>query len=90
LFLARTSSDIPGHKRKKRGKRKPIPEHIARVEHVHDLSAEEKICKTEGCGCELKRIGEEVSENLDYIPAKLIAHRHIRPKYSCPKCQDNR
>ena len=80
--------EIGKHKRKARGKRKPIPEHIARVEHVHDIPAEEKICKSPGCGCELKRIGEEISENLDYVPAKIIAHRHVRPKYSCPKCQD--
>ena len=53
--------------RKKRG-RKPLPEDLPRLEVIHDLREEEKVC---ACGCELTKIGEEVSEKLDYIPAKL-------------------
>ena len=44
-----------------------MPESLPRVDVVHDISEEEKHC---ACGCELKRIGEEVSEKLDIIPAK--------------------
>jgi transposase len=44
---------------------------------VHDLDVSEKIC---ACGCELSRIGEEVTEKLDIIPAKIQVIRHIRPK----------
>lgn len=72
---------IPGHTRKKRG-RKPLPEELPRVEEVHDI--DNKIC---ACGCELKRIGEEVSEQLDIIPATIQVIRHIRPKYACPACE---
>lgn len=39
------------------------------------------------CGCELKRIGEEISEQLDIVPAKIQVIRHIRPKYACPVCE---
>ncbi|RLC19113.1 MAG: hypothetical protein DRI24_01060, partial [Deltaproteobacteria bacterium] len=39
--------DVPGHKRRKRG-RKPLPADLPRIEIVHDLSDEEKICF---CGC---------------------------------------
>ena len=74
---------IPAHTRKKRG-RKPLPEDLPRVEVVHDLPAEAKIC---GCGCEKSRIGEEVSEQLDVVPAKMQVIRHIRPKYACRRCE---
>jgi transposase len=53
--------------RKKRG-RKALPEHLPRVEVMHDISEDEKVC---ACGCMLSRIGEEVSEQLDIIPAKI-------------------
>ena len=72
---------VPGHTRKKCG-RKPLPEELPRVEEVHDI--DNKIC---ACGCELKRIGEEVSEQLDIIPATIQVIRHVRPKYACPACE---
>lgn len=74
---------VPTHKRKKPG-RKPLPENLPRVEKIHDLPEEEKICD---CGAKMVRIGQEVSEKLDIIPAKVIVIRHIRPKYACKKCE---
>jgi transposase len=74
---------VSAHKRKKRG-RKPLPDDLPRIEVVHDLPEEEKVC---ACGCRLTRIGEEVAEKLDYIPAKLQVIRHIRYKYACKGCQ---
>jgi transposase len=74
---------VPGHTRGKRG-RKPLPEVLPRVDEVHDIDDADKVCP---CGCELKRIGEEVSEQLDIIPAKIQVIRHIRPKYACPACE---
>jgi transposase len=74
---------VPGHTRKKRG-RKPLPENLPRVEKVHDIKDEDKVCS---CGCELKKIGEETSEQLDIKPAEIRVIRHIRPKYACPACE---
>ena len=74
---------VPAHSRKKPG-RKPLPENLPRVEVVHDLAEEEKVC---GCGAALERIGEEVSEKLDLIPAIIRVIRHIRPKYGCRCCE---
>jgi len=74
---------VPAHARAKKG-RKPISESIPRVEIVHDIPNEEKIC---ACGCELSRIGEVVSEKLDYVPAKIRVQRHVRPKYACKNCE---
>ena len=75
---------VAGYPRKNRGKRKPIPEDIPRDEIIYDIPEEEKAC---GCGAELTRIGEEVSEDLDIIPAELKATRHVRLKYGCRVCE---
>lgn len=74
---------VPEHTRKK-PKRKPLPEHLPRVEIVHDIPKEEKVC---ACGVALSCIGEEVSEKLDIVPAKVRVIRHIRKKYACKGCE---
>lgn len=71
------------HERKKRGRR-PLPVGLPRVEVVHDIADAEKRC---ACGCEMTRIGEETSEKLDIIPAKIQVIRHIRYKYACKNCE---
>jgi transposase len=81
-----TSEDtivIAAHARRKRG-RKALPEDLPRIDVVHDLSEEEKQC---GCGQLKSCIGEEISEKLDYIPARLQVERHIRLKYACKSCE---
>ena len=50
----------------------------------HDLGEEEKVC---ACGCMKSRIGEEISEQLDIIPAKIQVIRNIRLKYVCKDCE---
>lgn len=79
----REEIEVQGHKRKVRG-RKPLPADLPRIEIVHDVSESEKQC---GCGCEKSCIGQEVSEQLDIIPAKLQVFRHIRLKYACRHCE---
>jgi transposase len=74
---------VAAHSRKKKG-RKPLPEDLPREEVVHDIPEEEKICS---CGCEMERIGEEVSEVLHYQKAELKVIRHTRPKYACKNCE---
>ena len=74
---------VATHQRKKRG-RKPLPDNLARVEIIHDLAEEEKICQ---CGATLSRIGADTCEKLDYIPAKVQVERHIRYKYACKSCE---
>jgi transposase len=74
---------IPEHTRQ-RPKRKPLPKDLPRVEVIHDIDESEKVCE---CGAELSRIGEEVCEKLDIIPAKIRVVRHIRPKYACKSCE---
>jgi transposase len=76
---------IAAHKRKKRG-RKPLPDNLPRVEMIHDIPDDEKVC---ACGATLSRIGEDTCEKLDYIPAKVRVLRHIRYKYACKNCEDD-
>jgi transposase len=76
--------EVKAHKRK--GGRKPFPKELSRREVIHDISQEDKICS---CGCELQKIGEEKSEQLEFIPAKLEVIVNIRPKYTCKHCEQD-
>jgi transposase len=75
---------VHGHARKKPG-RKPLPEDLPRVEVIHDLAEDEKVCSEDGQP--LHCIGEEVSEQLDIVPARVQVIRHIRYKYACRHCE---
>ena len=66
-------------------KRQALPEHLERVEHHHE--PENTTCPTQGCGQPMQRVGEDVSERLDIIPAQFFVHRHIRGKWACRCCQ---
>ena len=67
---------------KDKPKRSPLPPYLPRVEVRH--APERTVCS---CGCEMKRIGEDVSEKLDYTPGLFQVERHIRGKWACAKCQ---
>src|ERR1700722_19237746 len=54
--------------------------------HEHDLSVADQQCS--GCGRAKDRIGQDESRILEYVPAKLEVHVHVRPKYACRYCQD--
>ena len=71
---------------RQRKKRVSIPEVIEREEIIYDLPESEKQCPHDGTS--LKCIGEETHEQLDLIPAKIKALRHIRKKYACPCCKE--
>jgi len=63
-------------------KRAPLPANLPRVDVRHEPQS--TVCS---CGCQMKRIGEDVSEKLDYIPGVFQVERHIRGKWSCVNCQ---
>jgi transposase len=62
--------------------RQALPAKLPRIDHHHEI---EQIHCT--CGQAFKRIGEEVSEQLDCVPAQFFVLRHIRGKYACARCQ---
>jgi len=76
------SASKPGEtpKGNQRGRR-PIPGHLKRERIVHDLAEGEKHCKD--CCEELRRIGEEVSERYEYIPAQMTVIEDVCIKYAC-------
>ena len=62
--------------------RQALPANLPRVDRHYDIGATH--C---ACGQAFKRIGEEVSEQLDCVPAQFFVLRHIRGKYACACCQ---
>jgi transposase len=69
-------------------RRQALPEHLERVEHRHE--PQDTNCPTPECGLPMQRIGQDVSEKLDIIPAKFFVHRHIYGKWACKCCQQLR
>jgi len=65
--------------------RNPLPDHLPRIDIEHDLADTEKPCPC--CGELRVRIGQEVSEQLEYLPASFKVLRHVRHKYACKKCE---
>lgn len=69
----------------RRPRREALPTHLRRVEHRHE--PENTTCPNEGCGRPMTRIGEDVSERLDVVPAEFFVHRHVYGKWACRCCQ---
>ena len=69
--------------RQRRVNRGALPGHLPRIEMVVDV--ESKLCPC--CSGELHRIGEDVAERLDIIPAQLRVLVTRRPKYACRACE---
>lgn len=74
---------------KKRSKRRPghgrrkLPEHLPREVVVH--RPDDADCPCEACSSQRQKIGEEISEVLEYRPASWVVLEHHREKYACPK-----
>ena len=77
LKPARASTEV-----RQKPKRTALPPQFPRtlIHHEPDNSH----CQ---CGCVLKRIGEDVSEKLDYTPGVFTVERHIRGKWVCDQCE---
>jgi len=75
-------------KKPRRGspKRRPIPENLPRREVVIELSEEERRCEKDGSLLEV--IGQDVSEKINVIPARVEVVRTIRNKYGCKACHE--
>jgi len=80
-----TAPDVEGSEskspKKARGKRRPLPVELPRVDVVHDVPEEQRTCP---CGTPMVEIGEDVSEQYDIVPMQIRILRHIRKRYGCP------
>src|SRR5512135_2742659 len=79
--------DATPARRWKRRRRQRLPEHLPRKRVEYELSAEELPCPD--CGHERMKIGEEVSEQLEYVPASMHVLQHVRFRYACRACQEH-
>ena len=77
------SAEIPAARpeQKQRPARRPLPEHLPRetVEHI-------PACTCPECGATMRKIGEDVAEVLEHVPASFKVIRHVRPKLACTHC----
>ena len=65
-----------------------LPEHLPRQTQVHHpKGAAEAPCACNECGGKLRQIGEDVSEQLEYVPGHFKVIRHVRPKLACVRCE---
>jgi transposase len=62
--------------------RRPLPEHLPRTRIEHSPA-----CTCPDCGAAMRKIGEDVSEILEYVPARFRVIQHVRPKLACPECE---
>jgi transposase len=62
--------------------RRPLPNHLPREVETHMPAAQ----GCPACGAELNKLGEDVSEVLEWVPASFKVIRHVRPKMCCTKC----
>jgi transposase len=63
--------------------RRALPAHLPRTTQTH----QPKSTTCLECGGELRKLGEDISEILDYLPANFVVIRHVRPKLSCRHCE---
>lgn len=75
----------PSGRQPSQPKRQPLPDHLPRQEIVHEPEGEEA-CICSDCGGGMARLGEDVTEVLDYVPGRFQVIRHVRPKYACKAC----
>jgi transposase len=73
---------LPDIEAKDKPKRRPIPDHIPRM--AVELAPSGESCAD--CGGVLRRIGEDVTEELEYLPGRFIVNRIVRPRLACSCC----
>jgi len=79
-------TDVSGKSKKHLNGRRPLPEHLPRERIEYHPPKEDLICPC--CGRAKQAIGEEVTEELEYVPASFIVRQHVRVKYACKHCQE--
>jgi transposase len=72
----------PRKEPKPRSERKPLPEHLRREEKMYKPDSD---CCPD-CGGGLRHFGDDVSEQLEYVPESFKVIRHVRPKFACTGC----
>lgn len=74
---------LPDEEPKDKPKRRPSPDHIPRMEVELTIGGDD--CAQ--CGGGLRRLGENVTEELEYVPGRFIVNRIVRPRFACSGCE---
>jgi len=84
-----SAAQPPRTKPRKRRDQRKLPEHLPRETQVHYPKGYEvdTPCGCSECGGKLRQIGEDVAEQLEYVPGRFKVIRHVRPKLACVRCQ---
>jgi transposase len=79
------TTKIEAHERKRSADsgRRAIPDHFPRIEIMHDLASEQKMCAKCAVPHPLTRIGQEIRECYRFEPPKISVEQHVRPTYVC-------
>ena len=85
LQVSAPSGGAPQDKQRRQPKREALPAHLARVDQR--VEPDDTHCPTPECGQPMVRVGEDISERLDIIPAQFFVQRQIRGKWACRCCQ---
>jgi transposase len=74
---------------KPRREQRKLPDHLPRETQVHHPKgyAADAPCACSECGGKLRQIGEDVAEQLEYVPGRFKVIRHVRPKLACTRCE---
>jgi transposase len=80
--IEKLAPTTPAEREKRKPKRAALPASLPRRDVHHEPDS-----TTCSCGCQLKRIGEEVAEKLDYQPGVFTVERHVRGKWVCRQCE---
>ena len=79
---AKPAQSAPEDKTPRQHSRKPLPDHLDRHDEV--LSPGEDCAR---CGDKLKTLGEDVTEELEYVPGRFVVNRIVRPRKACAGCE---
>jgi transposase len=82
LQPAPAAPPTPNRPAKAKPVRRPLPDHLPREDAVH-----EPACLCPRCSGALRKLGEDVTEELEYVPSHFKVIRHVRPKLSCRSCE---
>jgi transposase len=75
--------------RKLRRDQRQLPEHLPRETQVHHPKGftPDTPCACSECGGKLRQIGQDVADQLEYVPGRFKVIRHVRPKLACVRCE---
>jgi transposase len=79
---------MPADRQPRRDQRK-LPDHLPRETQIHHPKGYtvDGACACSECGGKLRQIGEDVAEQLEYVPGRFKVIRHVRPKLACVRCE---